>query len=325
MTFFVLLLCSCLLSLGITALVKQYLSNQLIDLPNERSSHTLPTPRGGGLGFIIAFAFTSIIYASLTNQFSLLIALWVVLIPLVIIGFLDDRYNLPAAVRYLVQLTSASIGVAYFGTVPLPGISNLGIFGTILAVIFSVVGITALINFYNFMDGLDGLVASVTALQLAFIGFYLHEPFLWLLVAALVGFVWWNWSPARIFMGDVGSTVLGATVAIALLNNHSNSLQAWSAFSVTFPLIADAVYTICRRLLQKENIFKAHRSHLYQRLQKSGFSHQRVALIYLGLTVLYAIIDELLGSKAIKINLLLSIIAIVLGEIYLQNKTPLQT
>ena len=84
------------------------------------------------------------------------------------------------------------------------------------AIALTLIGITAFINFYNFMDGLDGLVAGTTAVQLGFLALYLHQPVLWLLVAALLGFLRWNWFPAQIFMGDAGSTVLGATVAIAL-------------------------------------------------------------------------------------------------------------
>ncbi|MGV2391304.1 MAG UNVERIFIED_CONTAM: hypothetical protein LVR29_33775 [Microcystis novacekii LVE1205-3] len=101
------------------------------------------------------------------------------------------------------------------------------------------------------MDGLDGLVAGCTAVQLGFLALYFQQPILWLLVAALVGFLLWNWSPAKIFMGDVGSTSLGAIVAMVLLNTQGNQGQAWSALTITFPLIGDAIYTLICRLLKK--------------------------------------------------------------------------
>jgi Fuc2NAc and GlcNAc transferase len=158
-----------------------------------------------------------------------------------------------------------------------------------IASLLTIIGMTAFINFYNFMDGLDGLVAGVTAVQLGFLALWLNQPILWLLVAALLGFLYWNWSPAKIFMGDVGSTTLGAVVAIAFLSSNNTPASAWSAIAITLPLIGDAIYTLCRRLLRGENIFKAHRSHLYQRLQQSGWPHAQVATTYMGITFLIAL------------------------------------
>ena len=302
------------ISLLAVALIKQRFGQQLLDIPNDRSSHTRPTPRGGGLGFILAFAITGAI-----APFPFPLSLWLVLLPLTIIGILDDRQGVPAALRYLVQLGAASIAVTAFGTFPLPG-SSFGVAGQISAIALSIIGITALINFYNFMDGLDGLVASTTAVQLGFLALYLHQPVLWLLVAALLGFLWWNWSPAQIFMGDAGSTVLGATVAITLLNYSGDPVRAWSALAITFPLVIDAIYTLCRRLLRQENIFQAHRTHLYQRLQQSGWSHAQVASTYIGLTLAIALSITFLGTLGAWLSLIGVIAAIALGE-YLQLTT----
>ena len=309
-------LASFLLSFLAVALIKQRFGQQLLDIPNDRSSHTQPTPRGGGLGFIIAFAITSAI-----APFTFPLSLWLVLLPLTIIGILDDRQGVPAALRYLVQLGAASIAVAAFGSFPFPW-SSFGIAGQMSAIALTLIGITALINFYNFMDGLDGLVAGTTAVQLGFLAFYLHQPVLWLLVAALLGFLRWNWFPAQIFMGDSGSTVLGATVAIALLNN-SDPVRAWSALAITFPLMIDAVYTLCRRLLRQENIFQAHRTHLYQRLQQSGWFHAQVASTYIGLTLAIALSISLLGTLGAWLSLIGVVAAIALGEYsQLTTNTP---
>lgn len=317
---------SFLISLFAVDLIRQRLGQSLLDIPNERSSHTQPTPRGGGLGFIVAFAATSAIAAIgniYFNQFEFipnLLILWFVLAPLAIVGIIDDQSNVPARIRYCVQLIAAFVAVAGFGSFPQPWLTSLGTVGNIVAIALTVIGITATINFYNFLDGLDGLVAGVAVIQLSFLALYLHQPILWLLVAALLGFLWWNWSPAKIFMGDAGSTILGATVACALLNTSSNEpVQAWSALAVTLPLVGDAIYTLVRRLLRRENIFQAHRSHIYQRLQQSGWSHAQVAATYIGLTLLIAVclgFSWLIGA----VMSLAVVIALVVAEIYLRSR-----
>jgi UDP-N-acetylmuramyl pentapeptide phosphotransferase/UDP-N-acetylglucosamine-1-phosphate transferase len=330
MILILLILVSFIFSFLLTKLVKQKFYPQLLDIPNERSSHIVATPRGGGLSFIIAFAITGLAYVILDDHFPRLVTgqislpdflyLWLALTPLAIIGLIDDYKTLSARVRYLVQLVVAVLITVHFGLIPLPGVSSLNTPSLILDAVFTVISITALINFYNFMDGLDGLVASVTALQLISISFYFAQPFYLLLATAIIGFLWWNWSPAKIFMGDVGSTVLGAIIAIALLSNHNHLIQVWSALTVTFPLIGDAIYTIIRRLLRKENIFQAHRSHLYQRLQQSGWSHEQVTICYLALTLVFTTVITWLDVWAIVVNFCLIVIFIWIAELYLTSK-----
>ncbi len=310
------------LSLLSVAVIKQSFKKQLIDIPNERSSHIFPTPRGGGLGFIIAVA-----GVILTSQFfgvnlieSQQNTLWIALIPLIAISIIDDWRGVPAGIRYLVQLSVASIVAIYCGAFPFPVLDKLGIVGAIIATILTIIGMTAMINFYNFMDGLDGLVGGVSALQLAFLAIWFNQPLLWLLVAALAGFLYWNWSPAKIFMGDAGSTILGAVVAIALLSNTKNPSAAWSAVAITLPLIGDAIYTLCRRLLRGENIFKAHRTHLYQRLQQSGLSHSQVAITYICLTLLIASSIQFFGVIGAWSSVACVVIAIACGETYLNRR-----
>jgi UDP-N-acetylmuramyl pentapeptide phosphotransferase/UDP-N-acetylglucosamine-1-phosphate transferase len=315
---------SYLLSFLTVNLIRKRFSQHLLDIPNARSSHTRPTPRGGGLGFIIAFVITSTIAAFSRADFIFLLPMGLILIPLTLVGIVDDRQGVKASIRYLVQLFTASIAIASFGVFPQPWLTSLGIIGSILAIIFTALGMTALINFYNFMDGLDGLVASVTTVQLGFLALYLNEPILWLLVAALLGFLWWNWSPAKIFMGDAGSTVLGASIVIALLHNNSNHPgQTWCALAITLTLVSDAIYTLIRRLIHRENIFQAHRSHLYQRLQLSGWSHSQVATTYLSVTLLVAITISIWGQAGAWMSLSGVTVALVLGEFYLQSRSSL--
>jgi Fuc2NAc and GlcNAc transferase len=333
LVFFLLAIASLVLSVLFVGFIKHQFSQRLLDIPNHRSSHTRPTPRGGGLGFILAFAVTEILAYALASDFPQFlpsqvtalnpIYLWLILAPLAIIGFVDDRCSVPAGVRYLVQLVAAGVAIAYFGAFPQPWLTNLGMIGQILAIAFTLIGMTALINFYNFMDGLDGLVAGVTAVQLSFLGYYLNQPLFWLLAAALLGFLWWNWSPAKIFMGDAGSTVLGASVAIALLNTNNDPLHAWSALAVTLPLTGDATYTLIRRLLRRENIFKAHRSHLYQRLQRAGWSHAQVASTYIVATSLIILCINNFGAIGSLLSLVGVVCAMTFGELHLRSRSLL--
>lgn len=317
---------SFLISIVTTFLIKQYLSQKLVDIPNDRSSHSQPTPRGGGLGFILGFAVTSLIVAIIqvylpeisSIDFKInILYLWLILTPLAVIGIIDDRYNVPAKIRYLVQLIVTIVAVISFGNFPLPWLTNLGIYGQIITIILTIIGFTALINFYNFMDGLDGIVASVSAIQLAFIAFYFNQPLWWFLVAGLIGFLYWNWSPAKIFMGDVGSTFLGATIAIAILNTQDHPIMAWSGLAITLSLTADAIYTLICRLIRRENIFQAHRTHLYQRLQQSGCSHAQVSIIYCLVTIANSILIINFHSLGSWLSLLLVTSAIAIGELYL--------
>jgi Fuc2NAc and GlcNAc transferase len=274
-------------------LIRKHFRKQFIDIPNDRSSHSIPTPRGGGMGFIVAFAIVLLLGHFCIPQLipSNAIFVLVALLPLIGIGILDDWCSVSSIVRYLVQLSVSILIVCHYGAFPQPWLMHLGTPGHWIAIVLTIIGITALINFYNFMDGLDGLVAGVTATQLSFFAIWFNQPSLWLLVAALLGFLYWNWSPAKIFMGDAGSTMLGATVAITLLQGSSTT-QAWSAIVILLPLVGDAIYTLGCRAKRRENIFKAHRTHIYQRLHQSGWQHRQVATFYiLGTIVIGTVIS----------------------------------
>lgn len=318
--FRLLLLLLFVLSLALTGLVRRYaLKKSLLDIPNDRSSHVQPTPRGGGLGFLVAFGIGLILISFFANEsVQSDVFLGLILLPLAIVGFLDDRYNLPSLVRYGVQLGVAVLAILHYGIFPQPWLTNFGTIGIIFAGLLTVIGFTALINFYNFMDGLDGIVASVTALQLSFIALYLNQPIWWLLIIALLGFLWWNWSPAKIFMGDVGSTVLGASIAIALIQTNDVTL-GWSSLAITLPITADTIYTLFVRLGRRENIFQAHRTHIFQRLQQSGWSHPQVALTYSGLTIVIAILTFSFGAIGSILSLMITILAIITAELYLKR------
>ena len=246
------------------------LRRSMLDQPNARSSHCHPTPRGGGFAFVFVSSFSA---SFIDNNIPLLC------LPLAFVGFLDDRYNLPAALRYGVQVATAA---ALLFISPLQAIS----FGYLPWLCILIVT-TAVINFTNFMDGLDGLLAGCMAVLFTVISLS-GMPALWPLVGALLGFLLWNWSPAKVFMGDVGSTFLGAVFAGAVLQ-QSSYVVALGMFLVATPLLADAFLCVLRRLFAGQRVFQAHRLHLFQRLHQAGWSHGRVASLYVAATALLAI------------------------------------
>ena len=264
------------------------LSRGLIDEPNARSSHRRPTPRGGGVSFVfVASGF------ALPFGFALPAALPFIALPLAIVGFLDDRHNLPASLRYGVQVATALF---------LLWISPLSAFAPSFWVwLLLLIAATAVINFTNFMDGLDGLVAGCMAVLFAVAG-------LWPLVGALLGFLLWNWSPAKVFMGDVGSTFLGAVFAGVVLQQTSFS-AALALLLVATPLLADACLCVPRRLFAGQRIFKAHRLHLFQRLHQAGWCHAHVSSLYIAATAVLAI-AHLAGGLAWVIGFALAVLLI---------------
>jgi UDP-N-acetylmuramyl pentapeptide phosphotransferase/UDP-N-acetylglucosamine-1-phosphate transferase len=233
------------------------LRQRLPDIPNARSSHRSPTPRGGGLAFLL-------VATVLTPLFSQGASAWIPLVctPLALVGVLDDRFDLPALWRYLAQIFTA-LALMAIAALPMP----------LWSLPLVILAVTAIINFFNFMDGLDGLVASCGAVLMMVSG-------QWVLAGALLGFLLWNWNPARIFMGDVGSTYLGAVFA-GLILQRTQPFQALLLLLVATPLLADAFFCVLRRWHAGQQIFQPHRLHLYQRLHRAGWSQARVSFLYL--------------------------------------------
>jgi len=265
------LLAGALASWALLWILIPWLRRRLLDRPNARSSHRQPTPRGGGLAFVVVGSGLG----GLGGDGSW--ASWIPLLccPLAMVGLLDDRLDLPAGLRYGAQLLTAGVLLA-IAALPLPWwLWPLGL-----------IAITAVINFVNFMDGLDGLVASccVVLLSLTALG---TSASLWGEVGALIGFLIWNWSPARVFMGDVGSTWLGAVLAGLVLQQPTPG-GALGLLLVAVPLLADACLCVLRRWRAGQPIFQAHRLHLFQRLHQAGWSHRQVAGLYGGSTVVLA-------------------------------------
>jgi len=210
--------------------------------------------------------------------------------PLAVVGLLDDRHNLPASWRYGVQLLTAALMLGFSPLVQRCGLAlGSGSWLLMLVLALLVIVVTAVINFTNFIDGLDGLVAGCMAVTIAALSLALTAPLpLWALVGSLLGFLLWNWNPAKVFMGDVGSTFLGAVFA-GLVLQASSWPVAFGYLLVATPLLGDACFCVPRRLLAGQRVFQAHRLHLFQRLHQAGWPHVRVSLTYIAATALLAV------------------------------------
>ncbi len=278
------------------ALMRRWAARRMLDIPNERSSHTNPTPRGGGLvivllatiGLVIAWSLNPLWEAYALLAF--LVGAWLI----AVVSWLDDLRSLSNRVRFAVHSFSAVLVIVGFGfwrvvDLPVLGAVTLGWLGLIVGFLW-IVGLT---NVYNFMDGIDGIAggqAVVAGLGWALLGWSDSQPLVavlgLLLAATSLGFLGHNWPPARIFMGDVGSAFLGFTfAALPLIAAQHNSRFVVAGVLLVWPFVFDASFTLLRRLRHRENVFAAHRSHLYQRLVIAGYSHRAVTLLYMGLAV----------------------------------------
>jgi Fuc2NAc and GlcNAc transferase len=288
-----------LLSLGLTAAVRRYaLKSALIDVPNDRSSHSRPMPRGGGLAIAVSWfsVLAGLLLVGRLDPWTGL-ALLVGGVLVAAVGWLDDRYRLAAWVRAGVHAVAAAWAVWCLGGLPSVRIGFdawwLGWAGSILAV----VGLVWLTNLYNFMDGIDGL-AGGEAVVVGLIGGGLAAAagaeglalVATSLAAAAGGFMVFNWPPATIFMGDVGSGLLGYAFGVmALASERADAvpLLVWMLLLAVF--IVDATATLIARLWKRERWYEAHRSHAYQRAVQAGASHRQVTVAILALDVLLGV------------------------------------
>lgn len=273
--------CSAFLSFLLLKLSLPILSSKLLDRPNDRSSHIKPTPSGGGVIFVFLSCLASFGLA-FDGDVRFLSLLPLVCFPLALVGFLDDRYHLPSSFRFLVQLITV-VFIYLFSPIStfFQSLALSEYFYSIIVVLF-LISLVALVNFFNFMDGLDGLVSSCVFIILLALVIKFSAPLSsWILVGSLLGFIFLNWSPAKVFMGDVGSTFLGS-VYVGFLSQSESFSQLFSCLLLATPLVADSFFCIVRRLISRQNIFRPHKLHLFQRLHQAGWTHSTVSLLYLG-------------------------------------------
>ncbi|MSP27779.1 MAG: glycosyltransferase family 4 protein [Methylococcales bacterium] len=274
-----------LASVVLTGLLRRYaLAASVFDIPNARSSHSLPTPRGGGVAIVIVFLLGTLILTKLdllnsSTTWALLGAgAWVA-----VVGFIDDHQHIPARWRLLAHFIGAIWGLFWLD---LPTLSLFGMNLTTLGYVLGAFYLVWMLNLYNFMDGIDGL-ASIEAITVCLGGILLlalgsstaDYYGLILLLMAVAGFLLWNFPPAKIFMGDAGSGFLGITSGLFSLQAAHHAPQFFYSWLILLGVfIVDATWTLIQRFLRGEKVYEAHRSHAYQFASRQYGSHKTVSL-----------------------------------------------
>ena len=272
------------MSLFLTWLVKRWaIKKSIIDFPNERSSHSTPTPRGGGFAIVFVF-YVCILFFYIKGQIEK--DLFFALLPgfgLALVGIFDDLKSLSPSIRIIVQFLCSGIALYFLGGFHSFFNDDLVWLWSLIAL----VGFVWFINLFNFLDGSDGY-ASMEALSISLaLWFFTGTNVFLLLVFSVCGFLYWNCPKAKIFMGDAGSTTLGfilVVFGIYLHNKGTFNFTYWILITALFWF--DATVTLMRRIINKEHLSKAHKNHIFQRAILGGFSHLEVLISGLGINLI---------------------------------------
>lgn len=282
----------------------------LLDHPNERSLHVQAVPRTGGIAILTGIAVAALFYA-MTIEISA-VALWVSVAVLLLaaLSFLDDRQGLPVRVRLIGQIACTGLVVGsdlMLTGAGLPGIEwvwppMFGVAATVLYLVW-------MINLYNFMDGMDGFAGGMAVVgfgTLSLLGIQNGDVIFatvnLMIAASAAAFLLVNFPPARIFMGDSGSATLGLLAgSMSIWADRQQIIPFWVSILVFSPFIADATVTLFRRLLRREPVWQAHKTHYYQRLVQLGWGHRRTVMAEYALMAacgLSALVAQYLDEKA---------------------------
>lgn len=275
--------------LGTHAVRRYALSRDLLDHPNERSSHTAPTPRGGGVAIVLAFLAGLVALHGLGEVNEML--LWALAgggVAVALVGFVDDHGGLSARARLTVHFAAVAWALYWLcGMPPLPVGGGYVVDGPAWTAI-GAVGLVWLLNLYNFMDGIDG-IAGVEAVSVALGAALLGGSSAWWLVAAAAGgFLVLNWPPARLFMGDVGSGFLGFVLGVLAVDAAAWELVPLASTAILLGVfLVDATVTLFRRWARGEQLSQAHRSHAYQHAAVRFGGHRPVVVGVLAINTLW--------------------------------------
>lgn len=319
----------------VTGQVLGYATHRLIDVPNDRSSHVVPTPRGGGLA-IVAITLFALLILALLGIVPQRVAIGMFGAGTLVagVGFADDHRHVHSGLRLLAHFIAAGWLVSWIGPVPALGVGGrsiaLGFAAYPLAILYTV----WLLNLSNFMDGIDGIAAieaitvTVGSAIVYILGARANADMLMPLVVAgaALGFLIWNWPPARIFMGDVGSGFLGVMMAgLSLEAAQVSPRFFWSWLILLGAFIVDATVTLIRRTIRGERFYEAHRSHAYQHAAVRFGSHRPVTvatalitlawLLPIALLVGGGTLDGAVGLVAAYIPLVALVIWLKAGEV----------
>ncbi len=261
----------------IAVLIRTRAASLALDLPNQRSLHVTPTPRLGGVGIIAGIA-AGWLYAGFVTQPQLIVTLLL----LITISLLDDLRGVAVKWRLLVHLASASLGVVTLLHAQPPWL-----------IVVTILATTWMINLYNFMDGSDGLAGGMAVIGFGTYGLaaliagdFSFAAVNLTIAASALGFVLFNFPPARVFMGDAGAIPLGFLAAVMdIVGTLRGDWPAWFGLIVFSPFVVDATVTLFRRLMRRARVWQAHREHYYQRLVQCGWGHRKTALAEYALMV----------------------------------------
>lgn len=265
-------------------------------IPNERSSHHIPTPRGGGIAIAAAFGIALILlwrWEAIPQTLFLAFGGGGLLVA--VISWLDDRRNVHVGIRLVIQFIAVAWSLFFIGDMPT---INLGYRQWHLDFLTHLVplGMVWMINMYNFMDGIDGLagaqavIAGLTGgILLAITGAWDIALISWMLAAAAAGFLVWNWHPAKIFMSDVGSILIGFAFAVlSVVSERSGAIPLLIWLILLMVFVVDASFTTIRRFVKGEKWFSGHHNFAFQQLLKQGYSHGHVTLGIIGIQIVLA-------------------------------------
>lgn len=310
-----------ILAFSFTYLMRAYaLKKNIIDNPNERSSHSVPTPRGGGVAVVCSYLI-SLGFLIYTGQLDITIGFTLISAGSVValLGFLDDHGHINSMLRLAIHFLIA-IGAVFF----LGGFSDVTLFNGSLhlgwvANIIAILFLVWLLNLYNFMDGINGIAsveAITTLLSLAFIYLLLDtqlsSELLFILAACVFGFVLWNFPKARIFMGDAGSGFLGLILGILALISLKIDPALFCAWIICLGVfIVDATFTLIRRVINGYKMYDAHRSHAYQYASRKYNSHTTVTIGVLLINIFWLLPIAYLASQKVLMPELLLFIAYI--------------
>lgn len=293
-----------------------------MDIPNERSSHSSPVPRGGGIAVIIAFFIFLYVYPSLV-EVPISIWVWKSLFfggaIIATVGIIDDLKYIPARWRFV-----AHLGAAFLSLSLLPSLPNIPIFGFTLdfgvfGYIFFAISLVWFVNLFNFMDGIDGIagIEAITVLMSAALILFVQDEIVWLtllsyLAICVAGFLVWNWPPAKVFMGDACSGFLGFTLGLlAIITSLESEINVWAWLILFGVFVVDATTTLITRMSRREKWYEAHRSHAYQILSRRFDSHRNISVGVLIVNIVWLLPFGLLAAEYPYWGLLICCIALL--------------
>jgi len=288
------------------------LKNNVIDIPNQRSSHSIPTPRGGGVAIVVSLLIGLVVFSLLgIVSLSQLLSLFIAGILTAVVGFLDDHGHIAARWRLLMHFLAGAAGLFFLGQFPVIDIFGYQLSAGWAGMIFGLVYLAWMLNLYNFMDGINGL-ASMEAITFSFASCLLiacsvpdvmqtsQFSILILLGCAALGFIFWNFPKAKIFMGDAGSGFLGIIIGLIVLHIATlNSHLFLAEICLLGVFVVDATMTLLRRLIAGKKVYEAHASHTYQILARKYGNHKTVTLGALLINIIWLTPFALLIAKGI--------------------------